>query len=114
VPSGVHRLSPIDFRAIAIYVFGADPGKLRRALRSDRFSISSAEIVSSVEFVCDRVLSADNTMTVSEFARLHGIARRTLADWAASLCLRHFSQGNRKRFYIADLDAFLAADRRRG
>lgn len=105
---GEHRFQPAEFRALAMFLLEGEQKRLERALQADRFKILELEII------CERELTSDNTMTLSEFARMHGVPRVTLLDWADRLKLRSLRRGNRKLFHTEDLVRFLSDHKRKG
>jgi len=99
---GVHRFPPEQFRALAQYIFESEPHKIARAVRRERFKILA------LEFVCDRSSTVADMMTISEFARLHRVARVTILDRADKQGLPSRAIGNKKLFYVVDLTRLLS------
>lgn len=97
---GIHSFPPVQYRAIVQFLLEGEPGQIAKAMKRDRFKISA------LEFVCVR--GACDMATISEFAREHGIAQRTLHDRAAKAGLVSKTSGARKLFGIVELKTLLA------
>lgn len=98
--TGTHHFPPVEFRALAQYLFEGEPQKLARALKADRFRLLE------LEFVCRRGGGA--LITISAFARERGIAQRTLHDRAAKAGLLSKTSGASKLYEVVELNALLA------
>jgi hypothetical protein len=98
--TGTHHFPPVEFRALAQYLYEGEPQKLARALKKDRFKILE------LEFVCKR--GGGELITISDFARSHGVPRRTLHDRAAKAGLVSKTSGLRKLYETVELNALLA------
>jgi hypothetical protein len=105
---GKHTFQLVQFQALAAYLFGEDTDRLEKAIATDKFSIRVSK-TTRLDVVCDRELNTDNTVTLTGFARAHGVPRQTLADWSVRHSLRFIRVGNRKCYDPKDLSRFLTA-----
>ena len=106
--AGVNNFASDEFRALVSYFLGDDIKRRDIALASDRFRLLEVEIV------CERELTFRNGVTVSDFAREHGVAQQTLSDRAGKAGLRFLRIGNRKLFFPEDLASILPTKTRHG
>ena len=99
--AGVNNFASDEFRALVSYFLGDDIKRRDIALASDRFRLLEVEIV------CERELTFRNGVTVSDFAREHGIRQDTLWRRAHKAGIRSMWMGGRKLYFPEDLRSLL-------
>jgi hypothetical protein len=98
---GANSFNAEDFRALVGYFLGDDIRRRDQAFLDDRFRILNVEIV------CERELTFRNGITVSEFARQHGIGQRTLWYRVSRAGFKFLRFGSKKLYYPEDLRSVL-------
>jgi hypothetical protein len=107
---GRHWFAPREYRAVAEYLLGTESRRFVRAIEQDRFTLLDGR----AEFVCIRDVAPGQWVSVSEYARLRGAERRTLAKRCSNADLRSIQKGKQKLYDIKDLERLLEPKTRKG
>lgn len=99
---GHNQFSPEEFRALAVYFLADDRGRFERAISDDKFAILGVIIG------CERKLTYRNGVTVSEFARTHGVNQSTLWYRVDKSGFAFLKIGAKKLYYPEDLASLLS------
>jgi len=106
--AGTNAFGSEEFRALVTYFLGDDIRRRDLALAEDRFRLLDVEIV------CERKLTFRNGVTVSDFARQHGVNQSTMWYRVDKAGLRFLKIGNKKLFFPEDLSSLLSNGKRNG